>query len=71
MFFLRPRATCWGHHLLFSLLAVLSEPTPSLLAVVISADNLGAGFATSAFIAYLSSLTHRAYTATQYARSVH
>lgn len=53
-------------NLLFSLLAV-SVPTLSLLAVVISADNLGAGFATSAFIAYLSSLTHRAYTATQYA----
>ena len=53
-------------NLLFALLAV-SEPTLTLLAVVISADNLGAGFATSAFIAYLSSLTHRAYTATQYA----
>ena len=37
------------------------------LAVVISADNLGAGFSNAAFIAYLSSLTNRAYTATQYA----
>lgn len=53
-------------NLLFSLLAI-SEPTLVMLAVVISADNLGAGFATSAFIAYLSSLTNRAYTATQYA----
>ena len=53
-------------NLLFSLLAV-SEPTLLMLGVVISADNLGAGFATSAFIAYLSSLTNRAYTATQYA----
>ena len=53
-------------NLLFSLLAV-SEPTLMMLGVVISADNLGAGFATSAFIAYLSSLTNRAYTATQYA----
>ena len=53
-------------NLLFSLLAV-SDPTLLMLGVVISADNLGAGFATSAFIAYLSSLTNRAYTATQYA----
>ncbi len=37
------------------------------LALVISADNFSAGFAGSAFIAYLSSLTNRAYTATQYA----
>jgi PAT family beta-lactamase induction signal transducer AmpG len=37
------------------------------LTVVISADNISGGFANSAFIAYLSSLTNRAYTATQYA----
>ncbi|MFT6389674.1 MAG: PAT family beta-lactamase induction signal transducer AmpG [Cellvibrionaceae bacterium] len=37
------------------------------LALTISADNLSGGFASSAFIAYLSSLTNRAYTATQYA----
>ncbi len=37
------------------------------LAVVISADNFAAGFAGSAFIAYLSRLTNTAYTATQYA----
>ena len=37
------------------------------LAVVISADNISGGFAATAFIAYLSSLTNRAYTATQYA----
>ena len=37
------------------------------LTVVISADNLSGGFANSIFIAYLSSLTNRAYTATQYA----
>lgn len=37
------------------------------LAIVISADNLSGGFATSAFIAYLSGLTNTAYTATQYA----
>jgi PAT family beta-lactamase induction signal transducer AmpG len=38
-----------------------------LLALVVSADNLSGGIATSVFIAYLSSLTNTAYTATQYA----
>jgi len=53
-------------NLLFALLAV-SEPSLMLLAGVISADNLSGGIATSVFIAYLSSLTNSAYTATQYA----
>ncbi|NOQ63569.1 MAG: MFS transporter [Methyloprofundus sp.] len=53
-------------NLLFVLLAV-SEPNLKLLALVISADNLSGGIATSVFIAYLSSLTNSAYTATQYA----
>jgi PAT family beta-lactamase induction signal transducer AmpG len=39
----------------------------SALVWVISADNLSGGLAGSAFIAYLSGLTNRAYTATQYA----
>ena len=34
---------------------------------MISADNLSGGFATSAFIAWLSSLVNKTYTATQYA----
>jgi PAT family beta-lactamase induction signal transducer AmpG len=53
-------------NLLFATLA-LSEPNKLLLAGVISADNLSGGVATSVFIAYLSSLTSTAYTATQYA----
>ncbi len=53
-------------NLLFVWLAVTEENIISL-AIVISADNLSGGLATSAFIAYLSSLTNRAYTATQYA----
>ncbi len=53
-------------NLLFVWLAV-SEPNLVTLAIVISADNLGGGFATAAFIAWLSSLTNSAYTATQYA----
>jgi PAT family beta-lactamase induction signal transducer AmpG len=51
---------------LFAWLAV-NEPRLATLALVVSADNLSGGFATSAFIAYLSSLTNSAYTATQYA----
>lgn len=53
-------------NLLFVFLA-LSKPNLSLLAIVISADNLSGGIATAVFIAYLSSLTNSAYTATQYA----
>jgi len=53
-------------NLLFSLLSVIGHDV-FWLTVVISADNLSAGIATSAFIAYLSSLVNLAYTATQYA----
>ncbi|MDD5275715.1 MAG: MFS transporter [Methylovulum sp.] len=53
-------------NLLFAVLAV-SKPNLFLLAGVISADNLSGGLAASVFIAYLSSLTSSAYTATQYA----
>lgn len=35
--------------------------------IIVSADNFSGGFAASTFIAYLSSLTNTAYTATQYA----
>ncbi|WP_415059524.1 AmpG family muropeptide MFS transporter [Congregibacter sp.] len=57
-------------NLLFALLAgTQGTAAPSLiwLALVISADNLSGGIAGTAFVAYLSSLTHRSYTATQYA----
>ena len=53
-------------NLLFAALSLL-EPEVAYLVVVISADNISGGFAATAFIAYLSSLTNRAYTATQYA----
>jgi PAT family beta-lactamase induction signal transducer AmpG len=52
---------------LFFIFLVLTEPDKISLAIVISADNLSGGIASSAFIAYLSSLTNTAYTATQYA----
>lgn len=53
-------------NVLFAVLS-LASPELSYLAVVISADNISGGFAATAFVAYLSSLTNRAYTATQYA----
>lgn len=53
-------------NLLFAVLA-LSKPSLVFLAAVISADNLGGGIASAVFIAYLSSMTNTAYTATQYA----
>ena len=53
-------------NLLFVGLAMMGDNL-SMLALVISADNLSGGFATSAFIAYLSGLTNRNYSATQYA----
>lgn len=60
-------------NLLFSLLNQLTVingyyfPDVSLLALTISADNLSAGIATAAFIAYLSALTNIRFTAMQYA----
>ncbi|MCK5874893.1 MAG: AmpG family muropeptide MFS transporter [Alcanivoracaceae bacterium] len=53
-------------NILFAMMAS-SEPNLAWLALVISADNLSAGFANVCFIAYLSSLTSRQFTATQYA----
>jgi PAT family beta-lactamase induction signal transducer AmpG len=53
-------------NLLFATLAI-STPNLTALAIVVSADNLSGGIASAVFIAYLSSLTHHAYTATQYA----
>ncbi len=70
----------WGHHrplllgavlvastnLLFAKMA-MGGPDLSWLALAISADNLSGGFANVAFIAYLSALVNREFTATQYA----
>lgn len=53
-------------NLLFAWLSV-SGPDQISLALVISADNLSGGLAGSAFIAYLSSMVNKTYTATQYA----
>ena len=39
----------------------------NLLYVVVAADNLSAGLASAAFVAFLSSLTNISFTATQYA----
>jgi PAT family beta-lactamase induction signal transducer AmpG len=53
-------------NLLFAWLAGHGHDVTALIAVI-SADNLSAGVASAAFIAYLSSLTNVTYSATQYA----
>ena len=53
-------------NLTFSWLALLGPQTYGLV-FAIMADNISGGLAISVFIAYLSSLTNTAYTATQYA----
>ena len=53
-----------------NLLFLLLAQTPgdiAMLYAVVSADNLTAGLATAAFVAYLSSLTSLSFTAMQYA----
>lgn len=53
-------------NLLFAWLATRGHDLPALV-FAISADNLSAGIASAAFVAYLSGLTNVAYSATQYA----
>lgn len=54
-------------NLAFMALALLPDPGAVALALVVSADNFSMAIAGTAFMAYLSSLTSSAYTATQYA----
>lgn len=53
-------------NLLFSWLYFQGHSVPCLV-LTVCADNLAGGIASVAFVAYLSSLTNTAYTATQYA----
>ena len=53
-------------NLLYAYIANIS-PGIGWLATVVSVDNVANGIAGTAFIAYMSSLTNTAYTATQYA----
>jgi MFS transporter, PAT family, beta-lactamase induction signal transducer AmpG len=53
-------------NLLFALLAVTGKDL-TMLTVAIGADNFTGGLGSAAFVAYLSSLCSRAFTATQYA----
>ncbi|MGP9797441.1 AmpG family muropeptide MFS transporter [Halomonas sp. 86] len=53
-------------NLLFSVLALIGNQVPMLVVTIIG-DNLANGLASAVFIAFLSTLTSRAYTATQYA----
>lgn len=53
-------------NLLFAGLALAGQSLPMLVMAIVG-DNLANGLASAVFIAFLSSLTSRAYTATQYA----
>jgi PAT family beta-lactamase induction signal transducer AmpG len=53
-------------HLLFAVLAVQGRDL-LWLTIAVSADNLAGGLASAAFVAYLSDLCNRRFTATQYA----
>ncbi|SMM97776.1 AmpG permease [uncultured Candidatus Thioglobus sp.] len=53
-------------NLIFSYMAITGADT-SVFAVAILFDNFTAAFSTVAFVAFISHLTNRAYTATQYA----
>ena len=53
-------------NLIFAWLATIGHDL-FWLTIVISADNMSGGIAGTAFIAYLSNMTNKAYTATQYA----
>ncbi len=55
-----------GTNLAFILLALLGHNLTGLY-LVVAADNLAAGFASAAFVAFLSSLTQISFTAVQYA----
>ena len=52
--------------LMFVVQALIGHSVPMLM-LTIAAENITAGMATSAFVAYLSSLCSQSYTATQYA----
>ena len=66
------RCLMWGAvmaaltNLVFVVLAKVGYSVP-MLYLVVSADNLAAGFASAAFVAFLSSLVNVSFTATQYA----
>ena len=53
-------------NLLFALISSM-EPNLIILTSVITADNLSAGLASTAFVAFLGSLTNTKFTATQFA----
>jgi len=54
-------------NLVFAWLASISEPKTAYLFATIGADNIAAGFAGSVFIAFMSILTSKTYSASQYA----
>jgi PAT family beta-lactamase induction signal transducer AmpG len=53
-------------NLMYALLAASGHNVP-IFAIAIAVENIASGFAGTALLAYMSSLTNRAFTATQYA----
>jgi PAT family beta-lactamase induction signal transducer AmpG len=56
-----------GSNLAFAWLSTLTDPGLLELTIAISIENFSGGWAGTALIAYMSSLTNRAFSATQYA----
>jgi PAT family beta-lactamase induction signal transducer AmpG len=56
-----------GSNLAFAWLSMLNAPGIQELIIAITIENLSGGWAGTALIAYMSSLTNRAFSATQYA----
>jgi PAT family beta-lactamase induction signal transducer AmpG len=56
-----------GSNLTFAWLSTLNDPGIGALTAVITVENFSGGWAGTALIAYMSSLTNRAFSATQYA----
>ncbi len=56
-----------GSNLAFAWLSTLDSPGLQELIIAITVENLSGGWAGTALIAYMSSLTNRAFSATQYA----
>jgi len=54
-------------NLAFAWLATVTQPKAIYLLVTIGADNIAAGYAGTALIAFMSTLTDKNFTATQYA----
>ena len=55
----------------FYLVSLLGCKSEFLFAIAVIFDDIAAAFATVAFVAFISLLVDRTYTATQYVTSIH